>query len=54
MINVSCLKISAATLSPASPAIKNPTATSCQVVFHFASRDTGTLTSQLGQVFAQT
>src|SRR5437868_1786809 len=30
--------------SPALPAIRNPMATSCTVVFHFASRVTGTLT----------
>src|SRR5438046_1925599 len=32
------------TASPASPAMRNPTATSCSVVFHLASRVTGTLT----------
>ena len=32
------------TVSPAGPAIRKPTATSCSVVFHFAMVDTGTLT----------
>ena len=39
--------------SPASPAIKKPTATICPVVFHFARRVTGTPT-QLGKIFPQT
>ena len=36
--------IAGQTASPASPAIRKPTATSCNVVFHLASRVTGTLT----------
>jgi len=36
--------VPASTLSPAGPAIRKPTATSCRAVFHFATRLTGTLT----------